>query len=63
MVLSTVSRVQQIEDAWREEQIASFLERKKRKEANGENDVESRLTSLEFEVQRLKEKIECTVEQ
>jgi len=64
MTLSTISKVQQIEDEWRAEQIAFCLEQRKKKESNTENDpsIESRLDWLEFEVQRLKKKIECTVE-
>ena len=61
MTLSTVSKVQQIEDGWRAEQIAFALERKKKKEANKENEqsVEQRLAYLEEEFKKLKEKIEC----
>jgi hypothetical protein len=69
MVLSTVSKVQQIEDEWRAEQLADFLARKKQKEAGKTNEqsfdkqsFEVRLASLEAEVQRLKEKIECVAE-
>jgi uncharacterized protein YceH (UPF0502 family) len=64
MTLSTVSRVQQIEEQWRAEQLAVFRERQKQKETSkaNESNVESRLAALEAEVQKLKEKIESAAQ-
>jgi len=59
MTLYEVSKVQQLEDEWRAEQLAHYWEQKKRKEANKASDpsVESRLAYLETEVRKLNEKI------
>ena len=63
MTPSAVSKIQQIEDGWRAEQLAVFREQKQKKEAEKANErtIERRLALLEAEVQLLKEKIEGAV--
>jgi len=64
MTLSTISILQQMDDEFHQQNLAVYLERKKKKEFYAENEpsLESRLASLEFEVQRLQKKIECPAE-
>jgi len=64
MTHSTISKLQQMDDEFYQQNLAVYLERKKKKESNEENgqSIESRLAFLEFEVQRLKKKIECITE-
>jgi uncharacterized protein YceH (UPF0502 family) len=64
MTLSTISKSQQLDEEFHQQNLALYYERKKQKEANQASDrsVESRLASLEAEVQKLKEKIECAAQ-